>query len=269
MRFVSFDAFRTCRIPHATYIKPDLFLQQKKLIEGADVCLYPEFWQINSLVFGLKKAIFPSLPSYLLGHNKIEFTRLMQLIWPQNMPETLILENTLQNQALVESILDYPFVCKTPRSSEGRGVFLVQSRQQFQAYCASHDVIYAQELLPIDRDCRIVVIGGEVVASYWRHASDDGFLNNIAQGGHLSFEPVPEQALNLVLDIAKRLDIDHAGFDVAMVGGHPYLFEFNRLFGNHGLVQQGIDLSDKINAYLHARYEPELVPPGRPPQRVA
>jgi len=269
MRFVSFDAFRTCRLPGVTYVKPDLCFEQKQLISDADVCLFPEYWQVNSLVFGLKKNIFPSLSSYLLGHNKIEFTRVMQMLWPRHMPETLILANSLQNQALIEDALDYPFVAKTPKSSEGRGVFLIESQGDFKRYCANHDVLYVQEMLPIDRDCRIVVIGGEVVTSYWRIAGEDAFLNNLAQGGTISFEPVPESAINLVLEIAKTLDIDHAGFDVAMVGGHPYLFEFNRLFGNHGLVQQGVDVSEKIMSYLVGRYQPEFVPPSLPPLRVA
>ena len=65
------------------------------------------------------------------------------------------------------------------------------------------------------------VVGEEIVASYWREGS--GFLNNVSQGGRVRTDlPVPEAALSLVSGLARYLDINHAGFDVAMVDGHPY-----------------------------------------------
>ncbi len=260
MRLVSFDAFRTCRLPNAHYLKPDHQNLHLPLIQQADWCLFPEYWQVNTLVFGLQKRIFPSLPSYLLGHNKIEFTRVMMSLWPQYMPQTFILDNSPQAREDILAVMDYPFVCKTPKSSEGRGVYLVENRADFMRYCESHSVLYVQEYLPIQRDCRIVVIGDEVIASYWRVAGEGNFHNNIAQGGALCFDPVPQQALDLVLEVSKTLGINHAGFDVAMVGDHPYIFEFNRLFGNHGLSVQGIDPSEKILQWLQAN-TPELFPP--------
>lgn len=264
MRLVSFDAFRTCRLPNAHYIKPDHLDKHMALIQAADWCLFPEYWQVNTLVLGLNKRIFPSFSSYLLGHNKIEFTRVMMSLWPQYIPQTFILDNSVQARELILSELDFPFVCKTPKSSEGRGVFLIENREDFKRYCDSHAVLYAQEYLPIQRDCRIVVIGKEMISSYWRIAGEGQFHNNIAQGGSLCFEPVPQRATDLVLEVAMTLGINHAGFDVAMVGGHPYIFEFNRLFGNHGLTAQGIDPSEAIYQYLLANCEPEQTPPKSP-----
>jgi ribosomal protein S6--L-glutamate ligase len=52
--------------------------------------------------------------------------------------------------------------------------------------------------------------------------------------------------------VAEALDIDHAGFDVAMVDGYPYLLEFNRLFGNTGLQGLSQQVSDAILAHLQA-----------------
>ncbi len=109
-----------------------------------------------------------------------------------------------------------------------------------------------------------MVIGDEVIGSYWRVAGEGNFHNNIAQGGSLCFDPVPQRAIDLVIDIALALGINHAGFDVAMVGDNPYIFEFNRLFGNHGLTVQGIDPSNKIYQYLVANTEPEQTPPKTP-----
>ncbi len=106
-----------------------------------------------------------------------------------------------------------------------------------------------QKLLPIVRDLRIVVVGNEIIASYWREGSD--FLNNVSQGGRVRTDlPVPETALSLVSGLAHYLDINHAGFDVAMVGDHPYILEFNRLFGNTGVPGLPQAVSAAMNRYL-------------------
>lgn len=103
--------------------------------------------------------------------------------------------------------------------------------------------------MPIQRDLRVVWIGNEVVAAYWR-GQTDGFHNNEAQGGVIHFDVVPLSALELVAQVATALGIDHAGFDIAVVAGHCYLLEFNLLFGLDGLNRQGIRLGEYVRRYL-------------------
>ena len=115
--------------------------------------------------------------------------------------------------------------------------------------------------MPIDRDIRIVVIGKNVIGGYWRVQPENGFHNNIAQGGSVEIAPLPKSAVELVCDIARKLNIDHGGFDIAMVGGRPFVLEFNRLFGNYGLSEQGIKTGELIHKYLLSEYRPEFTPP--------
>lgn len=250
MRLVSFDPFRTLHLPGATYIKPTQYLDHLPLIESADYLLFPQYWQVNALHYALGARLFPSLASYHLGHNKIEMSRAFQTLCPQHIPATEILANTPENQ---QSVLDrwrLPFVAKTVKSAQGQGVFLIRTRADWQRYCASHEVLYIQQLLPAQRDLRLVVIGRQVIGGYWREHREGGFHNNVSQGGRIIHEPLPEAAVALVQDVANRLDIDHAGFDVMLVDGQPFILEFNRLFGNQGLIEQGLRPSDFILAYL-------------------
>lgn len=260
MRIVSFDAFRSLGIPGIHYIKPDDYLRHTVLLSQADWILFPEYWQINALHFGLGSRIFPSIASYHLGHTKIEQTRVLQCVCPHNIPHTLILENTDENRDHIWQLLDTPFVAKLPKSSEGRGVFLIENRQQWRDYCTQQPVLYAQEYLPIDRDMRIVVVGKQIIGAYWRLQSGNGFHNNIAQGGSLHIAPPAAEAVELVERIAQRLNINHGGFDVAMLGERPYILEFNRLFGNHGLIEQGIKPATHIYDYLLSESGPQLSP---------
>lgn len=264
MRLISFDPFRTLGLPGVRYIKPEHMHRHLDELKAADWLLFPEYWQINTLHYVLKRRIFPSLGSYHLGHDKVEMTRAFQAACPAHVPPTEILASTPAN---VRDLLDrwhFPFVAKTPRASMGLGVFLIETREQFEHYAQTNEVLYVQALLPIERDLRVVLTGQEIVAAYWREGS--GFHNNVARGGRVRTDmPVPDSALDFVRDLAGYLDINHAGFDVAWVEGQPLLLEFNRLFGNQGLP----GLQQRITAAMRSYLLGEGPPPSMRNSRSA
>lgn len=262
MRLVSFNPFRSLDIEGISYLKPELMFRHRDIIAAADWILFPEYWQVNALYYGLRKSLFPSVATYHLGHDKIEMTRAFWSLFPQHVPETRILGS---GERAIEEVLDaftFPFVLKEPRNSMGQGVYLVDNRTAFREHAARLPVLYVQEYLPIHRDLRVVYVGDRVVTAYWRCGTHD-FRNNLAQGGEASFDAVPPEPLELVERVARALDIDHAGFDLAEVDGHWYLFEFNLLFGNQALTANGIRTGALILDYLARRgFEPR--DPDRP-----
>ncbi len=255
MKLISFDALRTLKFPPHSYIKPELFLHHRDEIQDADWLLFPEYWQVNALTYGLGARIFPSLASYLIGHDKVQMTRVFEAAAPANVPLTLIRGNSPAHAEQIWDLMALPFVAKLPRASMGEGVFLIERRADWHTYCARTDVLYAQEYLPIDRDLRLVVIGEQLLGGYWRIRSPNGFHNNLARGGTAVAGPVPAAAADLVHRLARTLGIDHAGFDIAMVEGHPYLLEFNRLFGTQGINELLEDPTPYIMAYLRRRLD--------------
>ncbi|MCZ1180497.1 ATP-grasp domain-containing protein [Alkalihalobacillus clausii] len=239
MNLVTFNPFRTIGIPGIDYIKPEAMFQERQKITNADLCLFPENWQVTSLVYGFKKPIFPSIESIQLGYSKIEMTRALWAVCPDNVPNTMIVGSS---NAMVQKIIEsfsFPFIAKTVRSSMGQGVFFIENEQQLHAYADSHEVLYIQEYIESDRDLRLCVIGDRVVNSYWR-INESGFRNNIAQGGAISFEAIPKEAVALVEQVARALNINHAGFDVLAAKNRFYILEFNVLFGNQGFHEQGL-----------------------------
>lgn len=250
MNLVSFNAYRSLGVPGVRYIKPEHLFREQALLRHADWVLFPETWQVNSLVYGLGARVFPALPGYHLGYDKIEMTRAFWTVCPAHVPETLILPPTETSLEAAEEQLGYPMVGKQPRNARGQGVFLLADRQALQAFAAREDRLYLQEYLPIDRDLRVVWLGDRVISAYWRHGAEGSFHNNVAQGGRIEFTDVPCAALELVERIATRLGLDHAGFDLARVHGHWYVLEFNLLFGNEALNQAGIRLGGFIHDWL-------------------
>lgn len=269
MQLVSFNLFRTLGLPDTSFIKPDDFLNRpdayRAQLEAADWVLFPEYWQLNSLLFGFNCRIFPSEATYRIGHNKVEMTRVCSAVNPKSLPTTHIAPNTPLEAERLWALMDPPFVAKLSKASQGLGVWLIRDQTEWRQYVDLADCLYVQEHLPIDRDLRIVLVGDEIIAAYWRHRSDTGFHTNVSRGGQVSYDPVPEAALALVRDTAAKLRINHAGFDVAMVGDQPFLLEFNRLFGNQGIPGGGETITRAMLNYLNKhQHDGRPMGPGRP-----
>lgn len=258
MKLVTFDPFRTIGMPNVLYIKPEMVFRYKKEIEEADWLLFPEYWQVNFLVYGLKKRIFPSINSYHLGHDKIEMTRAMWAVYPEHVPYTLILPSNETNLELIMDEMTFPFIAKEVRNSQGKGVYLIENKSHLEDYASANRILYIQERLPLDRDLRVVFVGDQVLTAYWRIGQEGDFRNNLAQGGKTSFANIPVAALELVSRIANNLGINHAGFDLAVVDGHYYILEFNILFGNQALRQRNIPVEAAIWRYLQSQTFPDF-----------
>jgi len=260
MLLVSFDPFRSAGIPNVTYIKPELIFKEKEKIQKASWILFPEYWQVNLLVYAWKKRIFPSINSYHLGHDKVEMTRAFQALVPEHLPYTLI---CLNNPGIKDRILEefhFPFVAKEIRNSMGRGVHLINNNVELDKYLYENDILYIQEYLPIDKDLRVVYVGNQVVCAYWR-VGRGSFKNNVSQGAKIEFSPVPRKIIDLVEKTAITLGINYAGFDLAVMDEHVYFFEFNVLFGNQALIKANVPLAKFIYDYINEADAPE---PPRP-----
>lgn len=263
LRIYSFNPLRSLGIPGARYLKPEQMYALGPVLRAADWVLFPEYWQVDALVYGLKCRIFPSIATYHIGHDKIGMTRAFWAVCPNAVPVTRI---TRSGPVAREEILDtfeFPFVAKDIRSAGGAGVFRIESVADWTAYEREREVFYVQEYLPIHRDLRMVVIGDRIAAAYWRESAEGAFHTNVARGGRVSDAPVPAAARDLVLEVAEALSIDHAGFDVAEVDGRFYIFELNPFFGHQGLVERGIRPGVLIHDHI-TRITPETGGPDVP-----
>ncbi|WP_058308106.1 ATP-grasp domain-containing protein [Gracilibacillus massiliensis] len=265
MNIVSFNAFRTIGIPNVTYIKPDLMFKEIETVKKANLVLFPETWQVPTLVYGLKKQIFPSIETMQLGMNKIEMTRALWSVAKEHVPYTEILANSESNIQTILTTFPYPFVAKEVKNSMGKGVFLIESEEAFRDYASKNDVLYIQEYLPNDgKDLRICVVGEEIYAAYWRVGLEGEFLHNVSQGGEVCTQFIPEEALHLVTNIAQSLNINHAGFDIIVSEGRYYILEFNVLFGNQGLIGKDVTVAQAIYAYISNHFSPSNPSPTSP-----
>lgn len=209
------------------------------LIRAADKIYYPTAFYAD-LFDAMGKKTFPSYHNYKCVQDKIMQNALFDLLDIPH-PRTRVFYGKRQ-QAGITAHFDFPLIAKIPRGSAmGRGVYLIRNGRDLADYCALTPTALIQAYLPSDRDIRVVVIGKTVVHAYWRVAPEGEFRSNVAVGGSVSLEPVPEAAVALALNTASACGWDDVGIDILPYQGRYLVLEANMKYGKEGFRKAGID----------------------------
>ena len=226
----------------------DYSQEEIDMLRRAQKVYYPSTFYAD-LFDSIGKKTFPSYHTYKFAQDKIKQTALFQLIDAPH-PRTRVFYGKRQ-KAKIEQYFQYPMVAKVGRGSAmGRGVYLINTRSELEAYCQEHHSAYIQEYLPIHRDIRVIIIGNEVAHAYWRIAPPGEFRSNVAVGGKISLEGVPQEATALALEIAMRCGWDDVGIDICHYNGRFYVLEANMKYGKEGFRQAGIDYLGMMEALI-------------------
>lgn len=233
---------RKCRNVRIIGVRPnftDYSEKEVQWIRDAGKIYYPTVFYAD-LFDAVGKPTFPSYHTYKCVQDKIKQSALFQLAGLPH-PITRVFYGKRQKAAIRE-YFSYPCIAKEPLGSAmGRGVFLINNDADLDAYTHDRHVAYIQQYLPIDRDIRVVVIGSRVVHAYWRIAGEGEFRTNLARGGRISLDPVPEAALSLAQRAAQVCGWDDVGMDICCDDGHYTILEANMKYGREGFRAAGID----------------------------
>jgi ribosomal protein S6--L-glutamate ligase len=97
------------------------------------------------------------------------------------------------------------------------------------------------------RDIRVFVIGDQVVGSAYKYKAPGGWKTNVAQGGTMTNELVPDEILELGIKATKVLGLDYSGVDVIEGPDGPVILEANASPGWQALNQAAdIKVADEI-----------------------
>ena len=217
----------------------DYSYQEAELIRAANKIYYPTTFYAD-LFDAMGKATFPSYHTYKCVQDKIKQTALFELLKIPH-PRTRVFYGKRQKNS-IQQYFDFPFIAKIPRGSAmGRGVYLIHNEKDLRSYLKEVSPAYIQEYLPIDRDIRVVVIGKRIVHAYWRVATENEFRSNVALGGRIELEEVPQNAKRLALKTAKACRWDDVGIDICEHNGQFYILEANMKYGREGFRKAGLD----------------------------
>ncbi len=231
-------------------VKPnflDYSPEERELILNSKIILFPTLNYAQFLTT-MGKAIFPSLETYLYADEKIKQTTLFYMLGIPH-PRTKVYYHLHHGQ--ITRDFSFPFIAKLPRcSARGTGVFKIDNQESLTNYLSLTNVAYIQEYLPHQRDLRVVLINYEPIISYWRISREDNFRANISQGARISFDSVPEQAIELAKTTAIKCRFNDVGLDLIFSGNKWYVIEANMKYGRTGLTLKGINLKELFRKKL-------------------
>ncbi len=222
--------------------------EETSLIINCNRVYYPSSFYAD-MFDAMGKNIFPSIHTYRFVQDKIKQTALFKLLRiPHPATRTFYAKSKREK---ILSYFNFPFIGKIPRGSAlGRGVFLIHNQNELEEYCCLTKVAYIQEYLPIDRDIRVVIIGDRVAHAYWRVNPPGEFRSNVGLGAEISFDNIPEKALELALDTARRCGWNDVGIDICECENRYYVLEANMKYGKAGFKKAGIDYSRLMEAMI-------------------
>jgi ribosomal protein S6--L-glutamate ligase len=104
------------------------------------------------------------------------------------------------------------------------------------------------------RDIRVFVVGGEVVGSAYKYGAPGEWKTNVARGGRMVDEHVPDEILELGVKAAGAIGLDYAGVDVIESERGPVILEVNGSPGWQALkVATGVDVAGRIVKFAVAQ----------------
>jgi RimK family alpha-L-glutamate ligase len=100
------------------------------------------------------------------------------------------------------------------------------------------------------RDIRVFVIGGSVVGSAYKYRAEGKWKTNVAQGGRMVDERVPEEMLELGLRATHAMGLDYSGVDIIESPDGPVVLEVNGSPGWQALnLAANIKVANEIVRY--------------------
>ncbi len=178
------------------------------------------------------------------------------------VPKTMLAKFPV-NIELIEKYIGFPAVIKAISGSQGRGVFMANTKKSFHDLMQLIEItnskfnIIIQEFIEdsFGRDLRVLVIGGRAVACMQRTAPKDSFKANISDGGiPTQYELTPEIEW-LATEACRVTGLDIAGVDLLFDGEHYKICEINSAPGFRGLESCcDIDIAGEIFKYLKIRF---------------
>src|SRR6056297_1451080 len=211
----------------------------------------------------IKKPIFPDMNMYFAYGDKIKENEIFNYFGLPT-PKTYITYNREDALKISEKI-KYTFVLKDAHVYGGWHVYKIKNREEADKYVNKifssrglkhgqsimKDYFLAQEMVEVDKDLRVIIIGDKVVCAYWRQAEAGGWKHNINQGSKPNFKNIPRKALKLCLDFHKKLGFHWMSYDLFITSkGKVLMNEFSCNFGIKAPTEAGYEIRKKQIEYI-------------------
>ena len=189
----------------------------------------------------------------LAAHQALAFNRIP-------MPDTAFSNSPRDTENIIDLTAGAPLVVKLLESSQGKGVILAETKKAASSVISAFQKLNApfivQNFVKDSNGCdlRLFVIGGKVIATMMRSASDDDFRSNLHAGGKASKVKITQNERKIAKQATKAMGLNIAGVDILRSSEGPKVLEVNSSPGLQGIeTVNNINVASMIIDYLEKR----------------
>ncbi len=182
------------------------------------------------------------------------------------VPKTALVTSWKDVERAISRVGGVPCIVKTSQGTQGDGVFLIrsirQAKEMVYRLIAERKTVLVQEYIKEShgKDIRVIVVGGEVVASMRRVSNGREFRSNFHLGGRVERIELSEEYAKVAVDAANHLGIDVGGVDLLEGRMGPILLEVNSSPGLEGIEKaSGVNVAGHIIKMIDKRHKIQSV----------
>lgn len=176
------------------------------------------------------------------------------------MPDTAFANSPQDTNSIIDLTRGAPLVVKLLESSQGKGVILAETKKAAASVISAFQKLNApfivQDFVKDSNgsDIRLFVIGGKVVASMMRSASDDDFRSNLHAGGKANKIKITQDERKIAKQATNAMGLNIAGVDLLRSSEGPKVIEVNSSPGLQGIeTVNNFNVASLIIDYIEKR----------------
>jgi len=177
-------------------------------------------------------------------------------------PKTALIPSVEHKDIAIEKIdTKYPIIMKTLAGSKGVGVLFVESERSYDSlvqllHSQNPDIdLLIQEYIKTDKDIRVIVLGGLVIAAMERKVIEGDFRSNVSQGSKVASYKLSDLEIEQCLLASKAVNGVWTAVDFIPSKEPktkpPYILEVNHSPGTAGIEKaSGKNIAKEVIQYF-------------------
>ncbi len=202
------------------------FIQEVKrkkievLVGNIPATAYDTFVQIAKELPNVR--FVPSIESQFSNKSKENVTIFCKK-YNLSIPKTKIFYNMEKGLNYLRNKASYPQIIKRSYGPSNYGGYFVHKANNFKEAknlleLKKYNPIYTQNAIKLkdSGDIRVMLIGHKPICAFWRYSGKNQWITNTSQGGSMSYENVPMNALELAVKASKAAKAEYFACDIAI-----------------------------------------------------
>ncbi|XOB60639.1 helix-hairpin-helix domain-containing protein [Campylobacterota bacterium DY0563] len=204
----------------------DRFIKEVKkkkidiLIGNIPATAYDTFVQISKELPNVR--FVPSLETQFSNKSKENVTLFCKK-YGLSIPKTKIFYDKEKGFNYLKNKAKYPQIIKRSYGPSNYGGYFVHKADNYKEAKKllekeKYNPIYTQDAIDLkySGDIRVMLVGHKPVCAFWRFSGDGEWITNTSQGGSMSYDNIPMNALELAVEASKAAKAEYWACDIAI-----------------------------------------------------